>query len=162
VTHTTITEILPLIDQAKVKGKRIVLATGVFDILHSEHLNFLRKAKQVGDLLIVGLESDLRVKQTKGSDRPINTATQRLFNLKKLNVADVVFILPTQFSTPQDHENLIKQLSPHILAVSSNSPHLEAKRKILTKYHGKVKIVHQHNPLISTTQIINNQKIHEK
>ena len=57
--------------------KKIVLATGCFDILHPAHLEFLALAKEQGDVLIVGLETDARVRQLKGKDRPNHH--QRLF-----------------------------------------------------------------------------------
>ena len=59
-----------------------ILVTGVFDLLHQEHINFLTKAKAVGDILVVGLETDTRVKQLKGFNRPINSTKDRLQNLE--------------------------------------------------------------------------------
>src|SRR3990172_12032671 len=53
-------------------GKKIVLVTGVFDLLHDEHRNFLKVAKKAGDFLIVGLESDTRVRALKGVGRPVH------------------------------------------------------------------------------------------
>ena len=142
----------------KSEGKIIVLVTGVFDILHSEHIKFLSAAKQVGDLLLVGLESDSRVKQLKGSTRPINNITIRLINLEKLNLADIIFPLPNKFASAKDHRHLITTLKPDILAVSKNTPHQNSKKNIMRLVHGKLIVVHSHNPAISTTQILKNAK----
>lgn len=136
--------------------KRVVLATGVFDILHSEHRKFLRAAKRAGDILLVGIESDVRVKKLKGPSRPINAQAIRQRNLQRWHIADEVFILPENFSGPE-REKLIAQLRPHLLAVSSHSLHLEDKRRILRRYGGDVKVVLAHNPAVSTTQLLSNQ-----
>lgn len=137
---------------------KIVLVTGVFDILHQEHLNFLRKAQGLGDRLVVGLESDVRVRQLKGPDRPINPEAVRVLNLQKLGVADEVFVLPEEFSKPEQHLALLQKIKPAVLAVSESSPHLTEKQKLMAEVGGEVVVVHKHNPEISTTQILAAQK----
>lgn len=136
-------------------NKTSVLATGIFDLLHSEHKKFLKAAKKQGDILLVGLESDFRVRQLKGSSRPINPIDIRLKNLAQWGIADYLFPLSEKFSAPQDHQQLISQLKPDILAVSSHTPNLHAKKKIIEHYGGKIQIVLPHNPKISTSQLIN-------
>jgi D-beta-D-heptose 7-phosphate kinase/D-beta-D-heptose 1-phosphate adenosyltransferase len=134
-----------------------VLVTGVFDVLHQEHIAFLQKAKQRG-YLVVAIETDVRVKKLKGEGRPINSQTVRLENLRKLNLADELMILPEQFSTPDDHRSLLQKIRPTILAVSSHSPHLDKKASLMQEIGGKVEIVHEHNPEISTTQLLEQKK----
>lgn len=131
-----------------------VLVTGVFDLLHEEHIKFLKKAKELGDYLIVGLESDVRVKQMKGKQRPVNNQKLRKVNLEKLNIAEEVFVLPEQFNRPEDHENLIEKIRPNFLAVSSHTKYLDKKQEILKKFGGEVVVVHKYNPKISTTKMI--------
>ena len=75
-------------------------------------------------------------------------------NLEAWGIADRVFILPEQFAQPADRERLLQELRPDFLAVSSHSSHLEVKAQLMEKYGGKLAIVHQHNPSISTTQIL--------
>ena len=152
---TTLQDILPLVNDLKAKDKVIVLATGVFDIIHQEHINFLDLAKKSGDTLLVGLETDARVKLIKGEDRPINKQTTRLENIRKIKAVDKAFLLPNKFSQQQNWENFIKLLRPDIYAVSSHTQWLENKRKIMKKFGGELKVVHQQNILISTTKIIN-------
>ena len=148
------TKIISLSQFQPPQNKTIVLVTGVFDILHSEHQKFLIKAKQQDNILLVGLESDTRVKKLKGSHRPINSINIRLKNLADLNIADYVFSLPQKFNTKKDYQNIIKQIKPHILAISSHTPNQPLKKKILEKYGGKIKVVLPHNPQVSTTKII--------
>lgn len=135
---------------AKIK----VLVTGCFDILHSEHTKFLKAAKVVGDILLVGVESDQRVRQLKGPNRPVNSLKTRLKNLQQLGIADKIFPLPEKFSSPKDHLTLINQIKPGILAVSSNTPNLAAKRRTMKQIHGHVVVVLPHNHKISTTEML--------
>jgi len=137
----------------------LVLVTGVFDVLHQEHTLFLQKAKALGAVLIVALESDVRVRKIKGEGRPIHSDEQRVAQIKALHLADFVFILPEQFSRPEDHDALIRDIHPHFLAVSSHTAHQKEKQAILRKYGGDIRIVHQRNPEISTTQILNTADI---
>ncbi len=136
-------------------NKTLTLVTGVFDLLHEEHLHFLQKAKKTADLFIVGVESDLRVKQMKGQNRPFNDQMSRLANLQKLGLADFIFILPEQFSKPDDHRALIAQIRPDFMAVSSNTLFQAEKAKILAEFNAKLVIVHDYNPEFSSSKIIN-------
>ena len=134
---------------------RTILVTGVFDILHSEHKKFLRAAKNLGGRLLVGVETDARVKKLKGDYRPVNSLAVRLQNLKRLRIADQVFSLPEKFATDRDRAALIKKLRPDILAVSASTPNLSSKRLIMKRFGGRVKVVLKYNPKLSTTKIIN-------
>ena len=145
-------ELLKVVEK---KQQRLVLVTGVFDVLHQEHINFLKKAKLIGDVLLVGLETDERVQKIKGDGRPVNRQSERVTNLEQIDLADLVFVLPKKFETDDEHEILIKQLKPMVLAVSSQTPFITKKQLIMAKVGGEVVVVHQHNPAISTTQIIN-------
>src|SRR5258708_1722744 len=147
-------ELKKKIDQAHREKKQVVLVTGVFDILHQEHTNFLQKAKQLGGILVVGIESDERVRKMKGEGRPLHTLPIRIKNLEALQIADEVFGLPKDFSTPEHHNQLIAEVSPNFLAISSHSPHQVEKDQILRKHGGQLRIVHQHNPNVSTSQIL--------
>lgn len=135
-------------------SKVVVLATGVFDILHLEHRRFLKKAKKQGDILIVGIESDFRVPQIKGKKRPLNSHTKRTKKIAALKEVDYVFILPENLDLKIAREKLIKDLKLHIYAVSENSPHIKEKQRIMKKFGGELKVVLKHNPAISTTRLI--------
>ncbi len=136
------------------KSNKTVLATGVFDILHSAHIEFLKRAKKQGDTLVVGIESDKRVKELKGESRPVNNQKERLKNLKKLEIADKIFILPKNFGKEQQILKFLKKINPDILAVSENTAYIKSKKKLMQKIDGKVKIVYPHQPQISTTKLL--------
>lgn len=146
------------LDQFLVKrlqlNKTLTLVTGVFDLLHEEHFIFLKKAKNLGDLLLVGLESDVRVRKMKGEGRPINKQEIRLKNLQKAGIADFIFILPEKFSKPDDHRQLINKIRPNFMAVSSNTLFQAEKAKILAEFSAKLVVVHDFNPEFSSSKII--------
>lgn len=144
------------INKLKEMGKKIVLVTGVFDILHIEHIRFLKKAKREGDVLIVGIESDGRVSQIKGEGRPVNLQDTRLEQMKAIKYVDEVFVLPQAFDSQEQWESLIKDMSPDVYAVSSHTSWIENKKKIANKFGSRLVVVHDHNPSYSTTKLFNN------
>jgi D-beta-D-heptose 7-phosphate kinase/D-beta-D-heptose 1-phosphate adenosyltransferase len=131
-----------------------VLVTGVFDILHLEHKKLLLAAKKLGQTLLVGVESNERVRQLKGPGRPVNGLKTRIKNLQKLGIADKVFGLPKKFNTDEEITNFVKKIRPNILAVSTSTPYMESKRRIMARAGGKVMVVLPHNPNISTTKLL--------
>ena len=76
----------------RLEGKRVVATNGCFDVLHVGHVRYLTAAKQLGDILVVGLNSDASVRQLKGADRPINPEADRAEILAALTVVDHVVI----------------------------------------------------------------------
>jgi len=91
-------------------GKKIVFTNGCFDILHRGHVNYLDIAKSYGDVLILGLNSDVSVRGLKGENRPINNEEDRAFVLSALESVDFV----TVFSDDTPYE-LIKMVEPDVL-----------------------------------------------
>ena len=133
---------------------KIILVTGVFDILHAEHVHFLQAAKNVGGQLIVGIESDVRVKKLKGLNRPLIPQNDRLEIIKNLKSVDKAFILPENFDHEAAYIDLFKEIKADIYAASSSSPHLENKRLVCQKAGVKLEIVYPENPAVSTSKII--------
>jgi rfaE bifunctional protein nucleotidyltransferase chain/domain len=91
-------------------GKKIVFTNGCFDIIHRGHVSYLNEAKSLGDLLVVGLNSDNSVRKLKGPDRPVNLEQDRKFVMQNLKAVDAVFI----FDTPTPLE-LILELRPDVV-----------------------------------------------
>jgi rfaE bifunctional protein nucleotidyltransferase chain/domain len=161
VTHLP-DDVEAVVNQAHQRGKKVVLVTGVFDILHAEHQTFLRKAKAVGDVLVVGVESDARVKVMKGEARPINPEETRRQQVAESGSPDAVFILPEAFSSLEHYQGLVHHLKPAILAVSSHTAFLDRKQALMAEVGGEVKVVHDHNPAISTTILLQQQTTSER
>ncbi len=70
-----------IIENAKAQNKKVVFTNGCFDILHSGHVTYLEEAKKLGDILVVGVNSDTSVKKLKGESRPVNSQLDRTFVL---------------------------------------------------------------------------------
>lgn len=98
----------------KARGKRVVFTNGVFDIIHAGHVDILRKAKALGDILVVGLNSDASVRRLKGPSRPINRQEDRAAVLLALKPVDHVCIFGE--ATPKQ---LIELLRPDVLVKGS-------------------------------------------
>ena len=96
--------------QESLLGKKIVFTNGCFDILHRGHVAYLEKASKLGDLLVVGLNSDKSVKKIKGPERPLNKEKDRAFVLVNLKSVDYVCLFDE--STPV---GLIRKLRPDLL-----------------------------------------------
>lgn len=92
------------------KNYKITFTNGCFDILHLGHIDYLSKAADLGDILIVGLNSDASVQKLKGPERPINNLEMRSMMLASLSFVDAVVVFEEE--TP---ENLIKFITPHTL-----------------------------------------------
>ena len=101
----------------KRNGKKIVFTNGCFDILHVGHIRYLSKARKLGDVLIVGLNTDRSVRINKGEKRPIVCENERAEVLSALKVVDYVVF----FNEP-DPETLIKALKPSILVKGADWP----------------------------------------
>ncbi len=97
------------------KEKKIVFTNGCFDILHLGHVDYLSKAADLGDVLIVGLNTDSSVKKIKGNDRPLNNEEARATLLASLRFVTIVVLFDEE--TPYD---LIRFISPDFLVKGSD------------------------------------------
>lgn len=97
------------------RNQKIIFTNGCFDILHPGHIKFLQESKDLGDILIVGLNSDKSIKENKGESRPINNQQDRYLMLNSLDFVD--FIIIFEEKTPY---NLIKKLKPNTLVKGSD------------------------------------------
>lgn len=122
-----------IVKKLKQQGKKIVLAGGCFDIIHVGHVEFLKKAKEKGTVLFILLESDEKVKQIKGKNRPIHTQKERAKVLSVLEMVDYVILLP-YLAENKDYDNLVMQLKPDIIATTKADRykiHKERQAKLL-------------------------------
>lgn len=102
--------IVTAIKAEQLKGKKIVFTNGCFDILHRGHVTYLNQARDLGDFLIVGINSDESVKRLKGPERPVNMLEDRAYVLSALKSVD--YVIPFEEDTPL---NLINLIMPDIL-----------------------------------------------
>ncbi len=96
-------------DQKK-SNKKIVFTNGCFDVIHFGHVDYLSKARNLGDFLVIGLNSDASVKRLKGDSRPINEEHARAFVLAAMEFVDAVVVF--EEDTPK---NIIEDIIPDVL-----------------------------------------------
>ena len=138
------------VKQLQENGKKVVFTNGVFDILHVGHLTYLEEARELGDVLIVGVNSDRSVKTNKGDKRPINHEKNRAEMLLGLKFVDFTVIFDEK--TP---ENLLDLLKPDIHVKGGDYKKEDLpETEIVEKNGGEVKIL-SFVDNISTTEIIN-------
>lgn len=115
------------------QNANIVFTNGCFDILHKGHVSYLQKAKELGDILVVGLNSDCSVKALKGEERPINSQEDRAYLLASLECVDFVIIFDEL--TPYE---LIKEISPSVLVKGAD---YEGKEVVGSEFAKEVRLL---------------------
>lgn len=126
-----------VVTRAHREGKKIVFTNGVFDLLHRGHVDYLAKAKSFGDLLVVGLNTDVSVRRLKGPKRPIQSQADRAAILLALKAVDYVVMFGED--TP---EKLIAIVRPDILVKGADYTFDEiVGAQFVRSYGGKVKRV---------------------
>lgn len=122
---------------ARKNGARVVLANGCFDILHVGHVRYLEGARALGDLLIVGLNSDAQVRALKGEGRPLVPERERAEMIAALRAVDIVTIFPEP-----NVEALIRAIRPDVHAKGTDyTEETVPERAVVLSYGGRVAIV---------------------
>ena len=141
------------IRKARLRGEKIVMTNGCFDILHAGHVSYLANARKLGDRLVVAVNSDASVKQLKGQSRPINPLMQRMIVLGALDSVD--WVVPFEEETPQ---RLIASILPDVLVKGGDyKPEDIAGGKEVIEAGGVVKVLNFEDGC-STTNIIDKIK----
>ena len=133
----TIEDLHRIVEDLKKKGKRIVFTNGCFDLLHLGHIRYLEKAKSLGDILVVGVNSDRSVQSLKGPERPILPEEERAEILSGLECVDYITLFDEL--TPLE---LISSLQPHILVKGGNwAKETTVGREVVERSGGEVVIL---------------------
>jgi D-beta-D-heptose 7-phosphate kinase/D-beta-D-heptose 1-phosphate adenosyltransferase len=142
-------DLLRIVEDLKKNGKRIVFTNGCFDLLHLGHIRYLEKAKSLGDILVVGVNSDRSVQSLKGPERPILPEEERAEILSGLECVDYLTIFNEL--TPLE---LVSSLQPHILVKGGDwTKETTVGKEVVERPGGEVVIL----PLVegsSTSSII--------
>ncbi len=146
----SLNKLLPIIEREKKRKKKIVFTNGCFDLLHIGHIRYLKKAKTLGDILILGLNTDSSVQKLKGNSRPILPEKERAEILEALEMID--YIVFFKEDTPF---NLISKIKPDILVKGADYKGKEVVgRDVVEENGGKVVLI-QFEKGKSTSQLIN-------
>lgn len=142
-------ELKKRIDRLKEEGKTVVFTNGCFDILHVGHVRYLEEAKKLGDVLVLGLNSDSSVRAIKGPRRPVVPEEDRACVMAALESIDFVTLFDEE--TPL---HLIETLEPHIIVKGGDwSPERIVGRDLVESLGGRVVVIPE-IPGSSTTNII--------
>ena len=128
---------------------KTIWVNGCFDILHRGHMELFRYARSLGDRLIVGIDSDYRVKTNKGDNRPFNNEKDRKFMLESIKYIDRVVI----FQTSSELRGMISYFRPDIMVVGTD---YKDKEVIGSEFTKEVKFFEKLNGY-STTKILENK-----
>lgn len=129
-------QLMKLVAQSRLQGKRIAWTNGCFDIIHAGHVDYLERSKAYGDLLIVGLNSDASVKQLKGELRPIFSERDRAKVLCALSAVDLVIIF-----SEKSPIKIIEHLKPDFYIKGGDytiDTIDQAERKVIESYGGQI------------------------
>lgn len=134
--------------------ERIVLAGGCFDLVHEGHVSGMNRCKSMGDVLVVGVSSDARIKQRKGPGRPIRNETSRLILVEALRPVDYAFLMPMPTEAETPTIQAIKMLRPDVFADHlENHDRWTPSRKSIESL-GTELVFNDSERLDSTTEII--------
>ena len=137
-----------IVDCCKGLGLKIVLTSGTFDLFHVGHSRYLEQAKQYGDVLIVGTDSDEKVKKIKGPSRPIVAENERMEILCHCRHVDMVFL--KELDDPKWH--LIKTLRPDVL-ITTQGTHNENELVELRQHCGEIMVLESQATTSTTAKI---------
>lgn len=146
----TLDETLARIEDLRRQGKKIVFTNGCFDLVHAGHISSFRQAREFGDVLVVGVNSDASIRRIKGEKRPIVDLKNRMALLSALECVD--FVIPFEDDTPQ---TLIETIRPDVLVKGKDWEGKEVAGGAFVKsIGGRVEFIELEQGL-STTNIIN-------
>ena len=148
ITHRT--QLIELVNEMKKQGKKIVFTNGCFDIIHKGHITLLNKAREAGDVLIVGVNNDESIRKLKGAERPINNLEDRITVLGGLQSVD--YLIAFEEESPVQ---LIKDVHPHVFVKGGTYTETTIPEAPLLKKLGCVVKIVPYIEEHSTTQIIN-------
>ena len=146
-------DLLSLHEKLKEAGKKVVFTAGSWDLIHAGQCRYLEKAKEYGDVLVVGVSSNDAIRRVKGPNKPILDEKIRAEMLTYLKSVDFVTILPEPSCVPS-----LGLLQPDVYVTVKEdwtSEYKDSKEyKTVTKYGGEVLVVDRQSSSVSTTQIL--------
>ena len=147
----SLNQISKIVSKLKRQKKKIVTTNGVFDILHLGHVKYLENAKSLGDILIVGVNTDKSAKQNKGDKRPINNQGSRIGVLAVLESIDYAFLFDEK-----DPRKWLSIIKPYIHVKAGDYKLSQIIEKDVVEQNGGIIIIAKMQKGHSTTGIINN------
>ena len=116
---------------------RIVLTSGSFDLIHLGHVKYLSRAKEFGGILVVGVDSDAKIRRRKGEDRPMVPEAERLEMLAYQRPVDLIYLKDDD----EPRWALIKAVAPDVLVLTEDHSYTEAQQEELLTIVGRIEVV---------------------
>jgi D-glycero-beta-D-manno-heptose 1-phosphate adenylyltransferase len=118
-------------------GYPIVLTSGSFDLIHLGHVKYLQRAKEFGGVLVVGVDSDAKIRRRKGDDRPMVPQDERLELLAHQRPVDMIYLK----GEDEERWGLIKAVQPDVLVLTEDHSYSEADQRELLEFVGRIEVV---------------------
>lgn len=130
-------------------GYRIVLTSGSFDLIHLGHVKYLARAKELGGILVVGVDSDAKIRRRKGEDRPMVPESERLELLAHQRPVDLIYL--KQDEDPQ--WGLIKAVEPDVLVLTADHSYTPEQLSALEEVVGEVVVLERQSSVTTSERI---------
>jgi D-glycero-beta-D-manno-heptose 1-phosphate adenylyltransferase len=142
-------EMARVVSHLKGLGYRIVLTSGSFDLIHLGHVKYLARAKELGGILVVGVDSDAKIRRRKGEDRPMVPENERLELLAHQRPVDLIYL-------KQDEDprwGLIKAVEPDVLVLTADHSYSAAQLADLGDVVGEVQVIERQASVTTSERI---------
>jgi D-beta-D-heptose 7-phosphate kinase/D-beta-D-heptose 1-phosphate adenosyltransferase len=148
-------EMTRTIEHLKGLGFRVVLTSGSFDLIHLGHVKYLARAKEQGDVLVVGVDSDAKIRRRKGDDRPMVPQEERLEMLAYQRPVDLIFL------KEEEHErwDLIRAVRPHVLVLTEDHSYSAEEQQALLEYCEAIEVI-ERQATVTTSERIRQMYMH--
>src|SRR3954454_20977341 len=130
-------------------GYRVVLTSGSFDLIHLGHVKYLARAKELGDVLVVGVDSDAKIRRRKGEDRPMVPEGERLEMLAHQRPVDLIFLK----EEGGERWGLIKAVRPDVLVLTEDHNYSDEDLTALGEYCGSIEVLERQSAVTTSERI---------
>lgn len=130
-------------------GRRIVLTSGSFDLIHLGHVKYLARAKACGDVLLVGVDSDAKIRRRKGDDRPMVPQAERLEMLAYQRPVDLIYLKHDD----DPRWGLIKAAEPDVLVLTAGHSYSSDEQEALREFCGRIEVVERQSDVTTSERI---------
>ncbi len=145
----TLEEMTRTVTHLKGLGYQVVLTSGSFDLIHLGHVKYLARAKEAGDVLAVGVDSDAKIRRRKGEDRPMVPEQERLEMLAYQRPVDLIFLK----DDGEERWGLIKAVRPDVLVLTADHSYGEPELKALAELCGRIEVIERQASVTTSERI---------
>ena len=145
----SLAEVTAQVRALKAAGCRIVLTSGSFDLIHLGHVKYLARAKACGDVLLVGVDSDAKIRRRKGEDRPMVPQAERLEMLAYQRPVDLIYLK----NDDDPRWGLIRAAEPDVLVLTAGHAYSAAEQEALLEFCGRIEVVERQSDVTTSERI---------